>query len=170
MSFEQWRIGKLHHPFGLTRHYQGFDLLDTWMASQPTISEEDRRRLEELQEDLIYNADLWNEDGLGFFFISHLIRICCLKSKHDKMFTQRSISAVLHEIKLSDMVDFVIAQGMTNPTVHFSFCTSTNKRRSEATIRWRRFCLPCLLHNFSISHSFPCMAAMYKGGFGSWWT
>jgi len=131
-TFEQWRIGELHRTFGLTRHYQGFDLLDTWLASQPAISEEDRRRLEELQEDLIYNADLWNEDELKFFFISPLIQVCRLKSKHYKIFAQRSIGAVLHDIMLSGIVDFVIAQGIDEPERPFFFLHEYKQEKTRS--------------------------------------
>lgn len=133
-TFEQWSIGELHHAFGLTRHYKGFALLDTWLSSQHPLSEEDRSRLEELKEDLIYNADLWNEDELKFFFISPLIQVCRLKSEHYKIFTQRSISASLHKIRLSGVVDFVIAQGIDEPEHPYFFLheyKQEKKRRGD---------------------------------------
>lgn len=120
-TFEQWRIGELHHAFGLTRHYKGFDLLETWLTSQHPISEADRSLLEELKEELAYNADLWNEDELKFFFISPLIQVCRLKSEHYKIFTQRRVSATLNDVKLSGVVDFVIAQGIDEPERPFFF-------------------------------------------------
>lgn len=120
-SFEKWRIGELHHAFGLTRHYKNFQLLEDWLASDHPIHETDAIRIEELKEDLFYNADIWNEDELKFFFISQLIAVCKIKSKHYKIFTQRRMGATIEDINLSGIVDFVIAQGIDEPEKPFFF-------------------------------------------------
>ncbi len=131
-TFEKWKIGELHHAFDLTRHYENFETLEKWLQSIHPIADRDRERLEELKKDLVYNADIWNEDELKFFFISQLVAVCHLKSKHYKIFTQRSIVAKVNEIKLSGVVDFVIAKGIDEPEKPFFFIHEYKQEKKHA--------------------------------------
>lgn len=131
-SFEKWKIGELHHAFDLTRYYKNFKILEDWLKSEHSFDATEEERLEELKEDLVYNADIWNEDELKFFFISQLVTVCRLKSKYYKIFTQRRISAKVNDIKLSGIVDFVIAQGIDEPEKPFFFIHEYKQEKKHA--------------------------------------
>lgn len=129
-TFEKWKIDELHQLFGLNRVFKNFEPLDEWIDSQPdTITVGDRQALEKIRIDLSENAENWNEDELKFFFISHLISIADLKTRSVKIFTQRPLTALINGIKLTGIVDFVMATGIAEPQEPYFFLHEYKQER-----------------------------------------
>ncbi|MCU0391455.1 MAG: hypothetical protein MUE81_10080 [Thermoflexibacter sp.] len=131
-TFEKWKIGELHHTFGLQRHNEGFEPLDSWLASKSTFDSIEEKTLRKLAKELSINAILWNEDELKFMFISQLIAVADLQTAHAKIFTQRHISAEVNGIKLNGIVDFVIADGIDEPEQPFFFLHEYKQEKKSA--------------------------------------
>ncbi|WP_143090950.1 hypothetical protein [Thermoflexibacter ruber] len=131
-TFEKWKIGELHHTFGLRRHNENFAPLDTWLASQTTFDSTEEKALRKLAKELSINAIIWNEDELKFMFISQLIAIADLQTAHAKIFTQRPLSAEVNGIKINGIVDFVIANGIDEPEHPFFFLHEYKQEKKSA--------------------------------------
>ncbi len=131
-TFEKWKIGELHHTFGLKRHFEGFALLDTWLLSQSKFDVSEEKALRKLAKELSINAENWNEDELKFMFISQLIAIADLQTPLFKIFIQRALSAEINGIKINGIVDFVIAKGIDEPENPFFFLHEYKQEKKGA--------------------------------------
>lgn len=129
-TFEKWKIDELHQTFGLTKQKQTSALLQAWLqADTKSINTQEQQTLERLSIELLENADYWNEDELKFMFIGQLIAVADLKSDKFKIFTQRAMSAEVQGIKLSGVVDFVLATGIAEPQQPFFFLHEYKQER-----------------------------------------
>ena len=129
-TFEKWKIDELHQLFGLNRIFQQFEPLADWLDTKPnTLSETDRKALEKIRVELSENAENWNEDELKFLFISHLISISDLRTGLVKIFTQRPLTALINGIKLTGIVDFVMATGIAEPQEPYFFLHEYKQER-----------------------------------------
>lgn len=129
-TFEKWKIDELHQQFGLNRVFYNFALLTDWLTIDThTLTETDRQALEKIRIELSENAENWNEDELKFFFISHLVSIADLKTSSIKIFTQRPLTALVNDIKLSGIVDFVMATGIAEPQEPYFFLHEYKQER-----------------------------------------
>ena len=121
-TFEKWKIDELHQLFGLNRFFPDFEPLADWLDTEVVeLTQNDRQALEKIRIDLLENAENRNEDELKFFFISHLILIADLKTRSVKIFTQRPLTAFINGIKLTGVVDFVLATGITESQEPYFF-------------------------------------------------
>jgi hypothetical protein len=77
-SFENWKIGELMETFGLMRVYNNFNVLADWEKADNKINHTENKTLDSLKEQLIRNAENWNEDELKFMFISPLVLLADL--------------------------------------------------------------------------------------------
>jgi len=127
-TFENWTIGELYHSFGLEQ-VEEMPLLHAWLSTEVPYSETEKEQLTKLKKKLQQNASMWNEDELKFFFISPFIAIVDLSSSYYKAFTQRVISTKLNDIKLSGVVDFVLAKGIDVPEKPYFFLHEYKQER-----------------------------------------
>jgi hypothetical protein len=130
-TFEKWRIGELHHTFGIKQNYK-MPLLEEWLASRFPSKPTEIQRLNQLKENLQRKAHIWNEDELKFFFISQLIDVVNFVSEDYQVFTQRSLSAEVNGIKINGIVDFVIAKGIDEPEKPFFFLHEYKQEKKSA--------------------------------------
>jgi hypothetical protein len=129
-TFEKWKIDELHQLFGLNRIFHDFEPLAHWLNTGPnTLTESDLQALEKIRIELSENAENWNEDELKFFFISHLISIADIKTNSVKIFTQRPLTAFINSIKLTGIVDFVMATGIAEPQEPYFFLHEYKQER-----------------------------------------
>lgn len=131
-TFEKWKIGELHHAFGLERINEGFELLDSWLSSKSDFDAWEEKALRKLAKELSLNAQNWNEDELKFMFISQLINIADLQTPQVKIFTQRHISAQINGIKINGIVDFVMASGIDEPEKPYFFLHEYKQEKKGA--------------------------------------
>lgn len=129
-TFEKWKIDELHQLFGLSRVFPDFEPLSNWLDTETAeLTQTDRQALEKIRIDLLENAENWNEDELKFFFISHLVSIADLKTRSVKIFTQRPLTALINGIKLTGVVDFVLATGIAEPQEPYFFLHEYKQER-----------------------------------------
>ncbi len=124
-TFEHWQFEELELTFGLERLYE-YEPLQTWLDARCEIDDVTKNMLSRLKQELIFNADSWNEDELKFFFISQVIYTVNFTGKKFKAFTQRPLSAKKkdlngNEVELKGRVEFVVATGKQNPREPFFF-------------------------------------------------
>ena len=150
-TFEDWQSEELELTFGLNRLYQ-YAPLQTWLSEKCEIDQITKDSLLKIREELIFNADYWNEDELKFFFISQMVSMVGFSGKKFKAFTQRPLSAKKqdingNEIDLKGRVEFVVATGKQNPRQpFFFFCMNTNPKNAATPTLWGNCFQRCLPH------------------------
>ena len=97
-------------------------LLEDWLKSTTTLDTYQTTLAELIKEQLLDNADFWNEDELKLQFIAPLLLIVDYnKIKDCKVFSQRTISATIKSIEIGGRVDFVLAKGKQKPVKPYFF-------------------------------------------------
>ena len=129
-SFERWEFEELQITFGLKR-LKSMPILEQWLANETEFTAVEKQELERLRNKLQDNAEVWNEDELKFFFLSHLIDLVGYESAHYKAFTQRKLSATIGNIELTGVVDYMIATGIQNPRQPFFFIHEYKQERKR---------------------------------------
>ncbi len=120
-DFKDWQYEQINDEFGYIRHYENFELLETWLKAENSINEAEKKELAYLSKHLFRNVEGWNEDELKFFFLSPLIRLVDFHSEHYKPFTQRKFSAIIGDWEVSGIADFFISTGVQNPKQPYFF-------------------------------------------------
>lgn len=125
-SFKYWETQDLHEQFHLSK-LEISEELNNWLSTNQNISEEERKSLDSLRNKLANNANFWNEEELKMRFIGPLLELVNLDGQEYKLFYNRSISASVENIKLSGIVDMVVATGFQKPKKPF-FCIHEYKQ------------------------------------------
>ena len=134
-TFEKWDTDEIELTFGLKRELS-HPTLKAWTdaaLSAKDIDEVSHRSLESLRIKLLLYVNGWNEDEIKFRFIAPLINIVDfdIEEKNIHSFTQRTITAVVNDIKLTGRVDFVLATGKTKPIRPYFFLHEYKKERGS---------------------------------------
>ena len=119
-NFENWETQDLEIEFGLTQLRQ-MPLLDAWLKSTTTLTENETNLVEYLRNKLLDNADFWNEDELKLQFIAPLLLVVNFDMPNVKVFSQRSMSATINGIEIGGRVDFMLAKGKQKPIQPYFF-------------------------------------------------
>jgi hypothetical protein len=119
-TFDSWDKDEVVSAFGLHR-VKDFMPLKTWLAASHQHTDVERTVIQNLQEDLFFKIDAWNEDELKFKFIAPFLSLVRFESENISVFTQRQLSAVVDGIELQGRVDFVVASGQSKPIAPFFF-------------------------------------------------
>lgn len=101
----------LARRFGLTRVFQNTPLLTEWLSATGEISERDNSILLESLQDLIENADAWNEEELKMQFISLVMFIVRIK-KPIRTYYDREISETIDDEFLLCKSDMMLSKGL----------------------------------------------------------
>jgi hypothetical protein len=125
-SFKYWITQDLHEQFDL-KVLPSSSLLDEWLSAQSIITKEETARLEELRQNLLQNADNWNEEELKMMFIGPLLESVKIKGENFRTFYDRSINVNVNDIPLSGTLDMVVATGFQVPKKPF-FCVHEYKQ------------------------------------------
>jgi hypothetical protein len=128
-TFEQWDIDDVERTFGLKRVKHSKTLEDWLVASHP-INEQEQNTLNILREELSNAVNDWNEDELKFHFIAPLLGMVRYTTEYVRPFTQRKLTATVHDIQLTGRVDFVVATGKSKPIEPFFFVHEYKKEHS----------------------------------------
>ena len=121
-NFESWETQDIETEFGITQSYQ-MPLLEDWLkATTVTLDDYQTALAETIKIKLFKNADFWNEDELKLQFIAPLLLLVDYDNIIDcKVFSQRTISAIVKGIEIGGRVDFVLAKGKQKPTKPYFF-------------------------------------------------
>jgi hypothetical protein len=118
-SFKDWDSEEVELTFEVER-VKNLPLLLEWLEVKdmplPTPA------LEKLKEQLLDNAEGWNEDELKMFFIAPFLNMLDFYNPpHYKPFTQRTLYIKTDKVSCKGDVEYMLAQGRKNPRVPFFF-------------------------------------------------
>ena len=128
-AFENWFTQDVEDQLGLVQ-VSSFKPLTDWLSVvlQPDAYEE--RSLNRLTQSLADNADFWNEDELKLNFIAPLLFMVTPWAKPYKPFSQCRLRAVVNDIEIGGIVDYMIAQGRQIPKKPI-FCLHEYKQEAK---------------------------------------
>jgi hypothetical protein len=111
----------LDSTFGLRRVFAS-QLLDQWLRAEVPLSEKEKGILENFQEPLLLNSDVWNEQELALHFIGPILSLAHFTEPYRfNLFAERQIGGVISsdrgDIELSGEPDGIIATGYREPEV-----------------------------------------------------
>ncbi len=119
-NFESWETQDLETEFDIVQLRQ-MPLLDEWLKSTTTLTENEANLVEYLRNKLLDNADFWNEDELKLQFIAPLLLVVNFDMPNYKVFSQRPLSAIINGIEIGGRVDFMLAKGKQKPVQPYFF-------------------------------------------------
>ncbi len=107
--------------------------LENWMQSENFVLDDfDKKIIAELQEQLKYRVDDWNEQELIENFISPLFLLIRFNTEEYGLFSFRPMSAIIGEITLCGNPDAVIAKGRREPEIPY-FCFNEYKKETDSS-------------------------------------
>jgi hypothetical protein len=129
-SFDKWDTDDIERTFKIRRK-RTHPTLTAWLAAHHRASERDSEDIEELRDSLLMNVNDWNEDELKFKFIAPFMRLIRYDTEHFRSFTQRIMTAIIDDIKLTGRLDFLVATGSSKPRKPFFFLHEYKKERGS---------------------------------------
>jgi len=127
IPFSDWDYEQIENTFGIEA-VEDHQLLVDWLSVNiDELSTEERKAIEEFRNHLRKNVMNWNEDELKFNFLGPLIYCVHYPNEPYKIFTNRTLTSVIGNIKMSGIVDFMLASGKLNPYQPY-FCLHEYKR------------------------------------------
>jgi hypothetical protein len=108
----QYDLSWLANQFGITRQV-GCDALAHWAQAQGELTPLQQTLFDTLCQEMKEEGDYWNEEEWKIQFIGLLFRIADVNVKNKtKVFYERPLSATLHDVALSVVVDCLLAKPM----------------------------------------------------------
>lgn len=123
--FKYWKRQEIEETFGV-REVEQHPLLEDWLNSTCSISEEEEVALEKLRKLLAKNVDIWNEAELKIKFLGRLFDLVDFDNDYYRAFMERKLSIHHNGETISGTVDFLIAKGRQIPRSPF-FCVHEYK-------------------------------------------
>lgn len=120
-DFKDWKFEDINQEFGYVRHYKKNELMEKWLNAENPITQVERDELSFLSEQLLFNADIWNEDELKFMFLGPLLSLVRFNTENYKVFTQRKLSAIIDDWEVSGIADFFVSSGIQTPKHPYFF-------------------------------------------------
>jgi hypothetical protein len=112
-AFENWLWEDLEIEFGLSQ--KQIPEFDNWLNNQETITDRERENINILSNIFNKHYKNWNEDELKMQFIAPLLLLVNYYSDNFTPFSQRNISATIHNWELQGRVDWMLAHGKQTP-------------------------------------------------------
>jgi hypothetical protein len=120
-SFETWDTEAVETELGIMQIKKS-NLLETWLSSTTTFSEQELSTLEELRAELFDLVEFWNEDELKLQFIGPLLKLVKYNTIPSfRFFSQRNLNATINDIEIGGRVDFMLAKGKQRPSQPYFF-------------------------------------------------
>ncbi len=119
-DFESWDTEAVETELGVVQNNQSA-LLDDWLKSTTTLTEDEHRIVEYIKHKLFDNAEFWNEDELKMQFVAPLLLVVNFDMPVYKIFSQRSLSATVNGVEIGGRVDFMLAKGKQRPSKPYFF-------------------------------------------------
>lgn len=101
----------LAKTFGLTRFYEMTPLMKDWFLASGNLTEQEISLLEKIRQNLVENADFWNEEELKMHFISIIILIVNFQ-KPLRVYFDREISERIDGILVKTEADMLVSKGI----------------------------------------------------------
>ncbi len=117
--FKFWKTQEVEDVFGISPT-ENKTRLNNWLSAKRKITEEEKKRLLELQKHLLSKVEFWNEAAIKFFFIGPMVSLLQYDNIRYNAFLEQNLSVAVNEkITISGNVDFMLATGKQIPKVPF---------------------------------------------------
>ncbi|MEZ4884969.1 MAG: hypothetical protein R3E32_09605 [Chitinophagales bacterium] len=118
-SFKYWKTQEVEDVFGIAPT-ENKTRLNNWLTAKCEVTEEEKKRLLELQEHLLSKVEFWNEAAIKFFFIGPMISMLHYDNIQYNAFLEQNLSIQINDqITISGNVDFMLATGKQIPKIPF---------------------------------------------------
>jgi len=129
--FSKWTIEEVEETFQVVLQKQHAPLQD-WMDSYPSPMDNERQRLQALQDKLIENVWDWNEEELKVYFIVPLLELIHFDHEQYKAFLSRELSMMVQHETVAGIVDFMVASGKRSPKSPYFFIHEYKKEHDSS--------------------------------------
>lgn len=131
-KFSKWTAEDVELFFGLTITKANKHLDEYTNVRHITITPQEQQALQKLQLQLQDHVDDWNEEELKMKFIAFMIGMAELDGEGYHTFLEREISFEAQGLKISGIVDLILAEGFRSPRHPFFSLHEYKKERNSA--------------------------------------
>jgi hypothetical protein len=126
ISFSKWTIDDVVENLGIEVSYMS-EGMEYWLDYTEKPTQMEIETLKRLSLQLRTEGNSWNESELEIFFLSPLLLMVNYNSIGVKTYVEREIKAVVNNIELSGVVDWIVSRGKGRPQVPY-FCIKEFKK------------------------------------------
>ncbi|MEM8528958.1 MAG: hypothetical protein AAGG68_30270 [Bacteroidota bacterium] len=120
-KFGDWKYEDVAYILGIKRVFE-HPLLEDWLSANHKPPEQHLAFIEELRKELFQKIDSFNEEELKVYFIGPFIRLIPFWEGGRRPFLDRQMSfEYVDGKKTSGKVDWMLAEGIQNPTRPYFF-------------------------------------------------
>jgi hypothetical protein len=128
-----WSLALVFKYFDIKRVFD-CEILNDWLAAKGSFSTFDDFIMEDRRKALIENVGFWSEEDLKMKFISHIIELAHFEDEAPiRSYYDRTISAVVNNIKITVKSDLLIAKGVGDILETPYFCIQEYKKRKGSS-------------------------------------
>jgi hypothetical protein len=121
-SFEKWRAQEVEVEFALNRvTVQALPHLQNLLDTPLNVTENERVRLAELQDELRVMVEAWNEYDISIAFIGPLFTLLKLQNRTHRAFYNHTLTTILNGKEIKGRIDCMLAKGWQIPSVPLFF-------------------------------------------------
>jgi hypothetical protein len=121
-SFEKWRAQEVEAEFALNRvGVQALPHLQNLLQMPLNVTENERVRLAELQDELRVMVEAWNEYDISIAFIGPLFTLLKLQNRTHRAFYNHTLTTILKGKEIKGRIDCMLAKGWQIPSVPLFF-------------------------------------------------
>jgi hypothetical protein len=105
-----WVEGLIIKTFGLTRVYEGFPLLDTWLTVDNDLDAADIQLLEKWRQKLLKNIRTWNEETLKMKAIAFLLDKVDFDTNEMEGLFDVTVKGIIQDTKQTVTIDYAVCK------------------------------------------------------------
>ncbi len=120
-SFEKWKAEEVQNEFHVTRLFQQPVFLSDFLANLPILNEVEKKAVDELQAQLLFMADVWNEYDMSILFVGPLFNIIKSQQIQYRTFFNHTLKGVLNNKEITGRIDGMLAKGRQIPQLPLFF-------------------------------------------------
>ena len=120
-SFEKWKAEEVQNEFHVTRLFQQPVFLSDFLANLPILNEAEKKAVDELQAQLLFMADVWNEYDMSILFVGPLFNIIKSQQIQYRTFFNHTLKGVLNNKEITGRIDGMLAKGRQIPQLPIFF-------------------------------------------------
>ena len=114
-TFEKWKAEEVQNEFHVTRLFQQPIFLSDFLANLSILNEVEKKAVDELQAQLLFMADVWNEYDMSILFVGPLFNIIKSQQIQYRTFFNHTLKGVLNNKEITGRIDGMLAKGRQIP-------------------------------------------------------
>ena len=114
-SFEKWKAQEVENEFGLKRKSMDATFLTSFLSNIPSISKDEKEKIDLLQSQLRIMVEAWNEYDMSILFIGPIFNIIQSTHRVYRTFFNHSLKTVINSKEIAGRVDGMLAKGWQIP-------------------------------------------------------